>query len=148
MTGEPQPTVLYEVDNRKAYLTLNRPERLNAIDFRMPGDIAAAVRRANDDPGVHVIVLQGAGRAFCSGYDLRVSAEEGAGTQGSADGSTQILATLFDGITRHSPEGRWFVEFAQTHGFDAAVRWRDEGRFIPDGGGPIPSAEDLAGRPE
>jgi enoyl-CoA hydratase len=58
--------------------------------------------------------------------------------------STQMIATLFDGITRHSPEGRWFVEFAQTHGFDAAVRWRDEGRFIPDGGGAIPTSEEIA----
>jgi enoyl-CoA hydratase len=57
--------------------------------------------------------------------------------------STQTIATLFDGITRHSPEGRWFVDFAQQHGFDAAVRWRDEGRFIPDGGGPIPTKEQL-----
>ena len=59
--------------------------------------------------------------------------------------STQMLATLFDGIARHSPEGRWFVDFAQQHGFGAAVRWRDEGRLIPDGGGPIPSDEELAG---
>jgi enoyl-CoA hydratase len=51
---------------------------------------------------------------------------------------TQILATLFDGITRHSPEGRWFQEFAGTHGFHAAVEWRDSGKWIPDGGGPIP----------
>jgi enoyl-CoA hydratase len=57
---------------------------------------------------------------------------------------TQVLATLFDGITRHSPEGRWFQEFAETHGFHAAVRWRDSGRWIPDGGGPIPTAEELA----
>ncbi|MEU6375322.1 hypothetical protein [Streptomyces sp. NPDC046909] len=57
---------------------------------------------------------------------------------------TQILATLFDGITRHSPEGRWFQEFAATHGFYEAVKWRDTGRWIPDGGGPIPTADDLA----
>ncbi|MES5824627.1 hypothetical protein [Streptomyces sp. RG80] len=50
MTDDQQSTVLYEVKDRKTYLTLNRPDRLNAIDFRMPGDIAAAVRRANDDP--------------------------------------------------------------------------------------------------
>ena len=81
MTDDQQSTVLYEVKDRKAYLTLNRPDRLNAIDFRMPGDIAAAVRRANDDPDVHVIVLQGAGRAFCSGYDLKISAEDGHGTR-------------------------------------------------------------------
>ncbi|MEE1757811.1 crotonase/enoyl-CoA hydratase family protein [Streptomyces sp. SP18BB07] len=294
MSDDQQSTVLYEVKDRKAYLTLNRPERLNAIDFRMPGDIAAAVRRANEDPAVHVIVLQGAGRAFCSGYDLKTSAEDGAGTQGSTDGDTlwdpikdfawmkgftddiftlwrslkptiakvhgyavaggsdialscdlvvmaedaqigympsrvwgcpttamwvyrlgaerakrmlltgdtidgrtaadwglvldaspadelgarveeladriagvpvnqlamqklminqaydnmglhgtQILATLFDGITRHSPEGRWFQQFAATHGFHEAVKWRDSGRWIPDGGGAIPTAQEL-----
>jgi enoyl-CoA hydratase len=58
--------------------------------------------------------------------------------------TTQNLAVLFDGITRHSPEGRWFVEFAQQHGFDAAVRWRDQGGFIPDGGGAVPSEEEVA----
>jgi enoyl-CoA hydratase len=73
----------------------NRPDRLNAIDFRMPGDIAAAVRRANDDPGVHVIVLQGAGRAFCSGYDLKISAEDGHGTQG-ATGGDQVWDPIKD----------------------------------------------------
>ena len=56
---------------------------------------------------------------------------------------TQLLATLFDGITRHSPEGRWFQEFASRHGFHEAVRWRDSGRWIPDGGGPVPTREDL-----
>src|SRR5690242_5846005 len=81
-------TVLYESRDRKAYLTLNRPERLNAIDFSMPGELAAAVRRANQDPDVHVIVLQGAGRAFCSGYDLKISAEDGQGTQGAGGGGT------------------------------------------------------------
>jgi len=58
--------------------------------------------------------------------------------------STQSMAVLFDGITRHSPEGRWFVAFAQEYGFDAAVKWRDQGHFIPDGGGPLPSAEEVA----
>jgi enoyl-CoA hydratase len=57
---------------------------------------------------------------------------------------TQMLATLFDGITRHSPEGRWFQAFAAEHGFAAAVRWRDSGRHIPEGGGPVPTAADLA----
>ena len=58
--------------------------------------------------------------------------------------STQNLAVLFDGVTRHSPEGRWFVDFAQRYGFDAAVRWRDSGRFIPDGGGPVPTEDEVA----
>jgi enoyl-CoA hydratase len=56
---------------------------------------------------------------------------------------TQTLATLFDGITRHSPEGRWFQQFAATHGFQEAVKWRDSGRWIPDGGGPVPTTQDL-----
>ncbi|MEV4677065.1 MULTISPECIES: crotonase/enoyl-CoA hydratase family protein [Actinomadura] len=296
MNEERPSTVLYEVADRKAYLTLNRPDRLNAIDFHMPGDLAAAVKRANTDPRVHVIVLRGAGRAFCSGYDLKISAEDGQGTQGSGDGDpvwdpikdyavmkeftddyfslwrslkptiaqvhgfavaggsdialscdlvvmaedarigymparvwgcpttamwvyrlgaerakrmlltgdtidgrtaaewglvleavpadglqarveeladrmagvpvnqlamqklminqaydnmglhgTQILATLFDGITRHSPEGRWFQEFAAAHGFHEAVKWRDSGRWIPEGGGPVPTEEELRG---
>ena len=289
MTSTGFETVEYEVRDRKAYLTLNRPERLNAITHQMAQDIRAAVEQANDDSSVHVIVLQGAGRAFCSGYDLTVYAEEGDSFQppvwdpirdfrlmkGNTDdffslwrslkptiakvhgyavagGSdialscdmvlmadnakigymparvwgcpttamwvyrlgaerakrmlltgdiidghtaadwglvlqavpeteldeqvekladriagvpinqlamqkmminqafdnmglqgTQILATLFDGITRHSPEGRWFQQFAQQHGFQEAVKWRDSGKWIPDGGGPIPTADQL-----
>jgi enoyl-CoA hydratase len=45
--------------------------------------------------------------------------------------STQMMATLFDGITRHSPEGVWFKEYAEKHGFHAAVKWRDSGKAIP-----------------
>lgn len=270
----------YEVADRKAYVTLDRPERLNAIDAHMPGEIAAAVERAGDDPEVHVVVLRGEGRSFCAGYDLKDFAEAGIGTQEGtwdpikdyrgmkrttddftslfrsakpticavqghavAGGSdialccdlvvmaddarigymparvwgcpttamwvyrlgaerakrmlltgdtidgrqaaawglvlesvpadllagrveeladrmagvpvnqlvmqklminqaydnmglhgTQILATLFDGITRHSPEGRWFQKMAADEGFHAAVEWRDSGRWIPEGG--------------
>jgi enoyl-CoA hydratase len=47
---------------------------------------------------------------------------------------TQLLATLFDGIARHSPEGLWFKQLAEAEGFHAAVEWRDSGRRIPDGG--------------
>jgi enoyl-CoA hydratase len=46
---------------------------------------------------------------------------------------SQTLATLFDGITRHSPEGLWFRRHAQAEGFKAAVQWRDSGRPIPEG---------------
>lgn len=69
------PTVLYERDGRIARVTLNRPERLNAIDDRMPGELRDAVRRAAEDDRVHVVVLAGAGRAFCAGYDLTHYAE-------------------------------------------------------------------------
>src|SRR5437763_7794848 len=68
-------TLTYEVRDAKAYLTLNRPERLNAIDDVMPGEIRAAVEQANSDDDVRVIVVGGAGRAFCAGYDLKQFAE-------------------------------------------------------------------------
>ncbi len=270
----------YHTEDRKAYITLARPDRLNAIDRAMPAEIRQAVEMANDDPEVHVIVLSGEGRAFCSGYDLKAFAEQGIGTQPTTwdpikdyrgmktntddftslwrslkptickvqgyavaggsdialccdvvimasdarigymparvwgcpttamwvyrlgaerakrmlltgdtiDGrqaaewglvleavdpgeldirteeladrmagvpinqlvmqklminqaydnmgmhSTQILATLFDGITRHSPEGRWFQQLSADEGFHAAVEWRDSGRWLPEGG--------------
>ena len=47
--------------------------------------------------------------------------------------SSQTLATVFDGITRHNPEGLWFRRHAQVHGFKDAVQWRDSGRPIPEG---------------
>jgi enoyl-CoA hydratase len=63
-------TVQYEVRDRVATLTLNRPARMNAINAALPRDLRRAVERAEDDDGVHVIVLRGAGDGFCSGYDL------------------------------------------------------------------------------
>lgn len=70
-----QGTVRYAKEGRIARLTLDRPDRLNAISAEVPGDIAAAVARANDDDDIHAIILEGAGRAFCAGYDLKDFAE-------------------------------------------------------------------------
>jgi enoyl-CoA hydratase len=47
--------------------------------------------------------------------------------------TTQMFATLFDGITRHSPEGLWFKGYAEKQGFHKAVQWRDSGKPIPRG---------------
>jgi enoyl-CoA hydratase len=69
--------VTYDVTGRIARITLNRPERGNAIDFRMPAEIADCVERANLDPAVHVIALAGNGKGFCGGYDLLATTEEG-----------------------------------------------------------------------
>ena len=267
---------------RVARLLLNRPERLNAINEEMPREIRAAVEWANAEDEVHVIVVEGAGKGFCGGYDLSlfgqgdidhpcqqerspwdpmvdyaymkrntedfmslwrspkptiakvhghavaggsdialccdllVMAEDarigymptrvwgcpttamwtyrlgatrakqlmftgdtidgrtalGWGLANEAVSSealegatmalaariagvprshlamhkmvvnqvlltmgleqTQSLATLFDGITRHNPEGLWFRRYAQAEGFKAAVEWRDSGRPIPE----------------
>jgi enoyl-CoA hydratase len=279
-------TLRYERDAaqpRIARITLNRPGRLNAIDETMTGEIRRAVELANADDEVHVIVVAGAGRAFCAGYDLQVfgqsigdapckqeghpwdpmvdygvmkrytddfmslwrspkptiakvhgyavaggsdialscdllvmaddarigymptrvwgcpttamwayrigpmrakrmmftgdtidgrtAAEWGLATESvppeRLDAATdalaariagvprghlqmhklvvnqvmltagleqsQMLATVFDGITRHNPEGMWFRRHAQVHGFKDAVQWRDSGDPIPEG---------------
>ena len=68
-------TLTYSQTGRVARITLNRPERLNAINDTMPGEIRRAVEQANADDDIHVIVLQGAGQAFCTGYDLKAYAE-------------------------------------------------------------------------
>jgi len=271
-------TLLYETHDRIATLTLNRPERLNAIGAHTGRELREAVARANADDAVHVIVLKGAGKAFCAGYDLKDYAEgdtawnqempwdpmidyrmmrqntddfmslwrsykptiaqvHGYAVAGGSDialccdfavmtedakigypparvwgcpttamwvyrlgaekakrmlltgdlvdgreakamglvldavpaadlaarvqqlaqrmagvpknqlmmqklmvnqaydnmglASTQMLATLFDGITRHSPEGKWFQGYAAERGFHEAVRLRDSGEPIP-----------------
>ena len=278
------PTMTYEARDRVARITLNRPDRLNAIGAETGRELRECVARANADDAVHVIVVQGAGRAFCSGYDLKDFAEgetpwnqdmpwdplidyrmmkqntddfmslwrsykptiakvHGYAVAGGSDialccdfvlmaedarigypparvwgcpttamwvyrlgaekakrmlltgdlvdgreakamglvldavpafelegrvdalaqrmagvpknqlmmqkvmvnqaydnmglASTQMLATLFDGITRHSPEGRWFRDYAAEHGFHEAVRLRDSGEPIP-GSKPTP----------
>jgi len=63
-------TILYDCDGRIATITLNRPERLNTIVLAMPDELERAVIEANRDPAVRVIVLRGAGRAFCAGFDF------------------------------------------------------------------------------
>jgi len=79
----PYQTLTYAVAGRIATVTLNRPQRMNAINLEMPGEIAAAVDRANRDDTVHVIVLAGAGDGFCRGYDLKDVAEAGGEQPGS-----------------------------------------------------------------
>ncbi len=274
-------SIRYRTDGRLARITLDRPERRNAIDDHMPGELRRAVEAANADDAIHVIVLDGAGEAFCAGYDLKHYAEgESQGVQadmpwdpmadfrmmkrntddfmslwrsdkptvvklhgyavaGGSDialcadlivmaedarigymptrvwgtpttamwvhrlgperakrllltgdtidgvqaerwglvhqavpaealdaeverlarriaavprnqlmmqkllvntayenmgmATSQILATLFDGVSRHSPEGMWFKQLAEREGFHEAVEWRDSGRELPDG---------------
>ncbi len=74
--------VTYEKDGRIGRITLNRPEVMNAISLEMPGQIADAVAEAEADPEVHVMVLSGAGKAFCAGYDLKAFAEAPGGNPG------------------------------------------------------------------
>lgn len=63
-------TVLYEVRNQVAYITLNRPDKLNAFTEQLNKEIQSAIKNASRDKNVRAIVITGAGRAFCSGEDL------------------------------------------------------------------------------
>ncbi len=69
-------TLTYAVTGRIARITLNRPERGNAITLDTARELAACVERADLDPKVHVIALSGKGKGFCGGYDLVQSAED------------------------------------------------------------------------
>jgi enoyl-CoA hydratase len=71
----PLETVLYETDGRIATVTLNRPEKFNAIRPPMPEELEQALARANADREVRVIILQGAGEAFCAGFDFSENLE-------------------------------------------------------------------------
>jgi enoyl-CoA hydratase len=102
---EPLETLTYEVTGRIARITLDRPERANAITAAMPRELADCVERANLDPGVHVIALAGNGKGFCGGYDLVQSAEgEGFGEESAPAGSPLDPAVQ---ARNHDPSGTW-----------------------------------------
>ena len=118
--------VLIEKDDRIGRIILNRPDVLNAIDDDVPALIAQRVAEANEDPEVHVIILSGAGRAFCAGYDLTyyASATDGDGRDLTQDmpwdpmkdyafmhRNTQLFMSLWHS---HKPV------IAKVHGYAAA----------------------------
>jgi enoyl-CoA hydratase len=85
--------VLYERRGPAAWLTLNRPDKLNALSYELVTRLRAAIRRATEDDDVKVAVLTGAGRAFSAGFDL---SEEAASKVEGAEEWRRILATDVD----------------------------------------------------
>ncbi|KUM69773.1 enoyl-CoA hydratase [Streptomyces griseorubiginosus] len=81
----PVSEVLHVVDGQVAYLTLNRPEALNALTPAQRDRLIQLFGEASADPDVRAVVLTGTGRGFCAGADLRGGA--GAGERGAGDGS-------------------------------------------------------------
>jgi len=71
MTGETDALVLYEVSDRVATITFNRPSRLNAFNDDLGREVQVAMHRFDQDPDADVAVLTGSGRAFSSGADVR-----------------------------------------------------------------------------
>lgn len=74
-------TILYAVDQGVATITLNRPDRRNAITQELLSELRQAFTQAGDDPAVRAVVLTGAGKGFCSGQDLSAFAGNASGEQ-------------------------------------------------------------------
>lgn len=99
---------------RVATITLNRPEALNAISPSMPSDIRRAVELAERDNDVHVIVIRGAGRAFCAGYDLKMFAERAMLASSAAAASRGEPSDGGDAKTDRSPPARFSASNGRT----------------------------------
>jgi enoyl-CoA hydratase/carnithine racemase len=91
MGAEGKMAVEYDVAERVAVITLNRPEALDALSDGVLAGLRAALERAGGDSAVKVVVIKGAGKAFCAGHDLR---EMQAG-RAAADGGAAYFADLF-----------------------------------------------------
>jgi enoyl-CoA hydratase len=105
-----QPVVLYEVTDRVARITLNRPERGNGITPALVAGLVDRVREADLDPTVHVLLLGGAGSGFCGGYDLVESAEGMGSESGGAGGPPVPPGSPIDPAVmaaNHDPRGTW-----------------------------------------
>jgi enoyl-CoA hydratase len=101
--------VRYEVVDRVARITLDRPERGNGITRRLVSELAACVERADLDPAVRVLLLAGNGPGFCGGYDL-VDSAEGMGRREDIDAQAAPAGSPLDPAVmaaNHDPARPW-----------------------------------------
>lgn len=109
----PENVLLTEVHGRVAMMTLNRPEKLNAINVPLLAEAAAVLKRWSRDPDIGAIVVTGSGRAFCAGGDVSMMAR---------DDSASTLEQKIDGL-RDMQELSWLlysspkVTIASVNGF-------------------------------
>src|SRR5215510_15040797 len=75
LTSMPDDLIKVAEDNCIVTITLNRPEKLNALVGHMRRDLAEALEEAGSDPHVRVVIITGAGFAFCAGGDVHFMAE-------------------------------------------------------------------------
>ena len=108
--------ILYEVRENVAWITLNRPERLNALSRVLLSELGEALDGAAEDSEVRCIVIKGAGRAFSAGYDMNVQ------TEGAlpSDALTMILGDHPTDMYRKSIWNNPKPVIAQVHSFTLA----------------------------
>ncbi|MFI4984794.1 MAG: crotonase/enoyl-CoA hydratase family protein [Solirubrobacterales bacterium] len=110
-----EPAVLYEVADRVARITLDRPERGNGITLGLVRELTECVERADLDPAVHVLLLAGNGPGFCGGYDL-VESAEGMGRAPASPAAQPAASPLDPSViaANHDPGRTWdpMVDYA------------------------------------
>ncbi|MCW2856704.1 MAG: putative enoyl-CoA hydratase [Marmoricola sp.] len=118
-SGRDYRTLTYEVDDRVARITFNRPEHGNAITSDTPIELAEVVERADLDPRVHVMLLSGRGKGFCGGYDLSIFAEN-MGADGGPDRRTGTVLDPAVQAENHDPSRTWdpMVDYAMMSRFN------------------------------
>ena len=99
--------ILYEARGPVAIITLNRPERLNAIGQAVREEVHAAVQAAHEDDAVRAAIITGAGRGFCSGADL-----SGAAARMAGGGGLPVATTQAERLDEEGWVGRWAKRFA------------------------------------
>ena len=102
--------ILYDEDGRLAYITLNRPEKLNALSNNLRGELLHALKRAEGNPDVGVIVIRASGRAFSSGYDLTPTRLANSNAE-----HVNPISLLPDTGTTHPGPGQWARHVVMTN---------------------------------
>jgi enoyl-CoA hydratase/carnithine racemase len=92
----PYQHILYDVDARIVTITLNRPEKLNAFNAIMREELIDAFEKADADDDVRVIIVTGAGRAFCAGADLSKGGDTFNFDDSFRDGGGQVTLRIFE----------------------------------------------------
>ena len=90
-----QECTIYEVRDKAAWITLNRPEARNALSPELVDELYVHLQTANEDPQVRAIVITGAGKAFCAGADLK--RRSGAPAGGASISYDTVLAAIWNG---------------------------------------------------
>lgn len=105
MSVETLKTMTYEVTDRIARITFNRPEKGNSIVADTPLELQALVERADLDPNVHVILVSGRGEGFCAGFDLSAYTD-GTGEAGGGRYDGTVLSGKTQAVN-HLPDQPW-----------------------------------------
>lgn len=105
MSVDTLKTMTYEVTDRIARITFNRPEKGNSIVADTPLELQALVERADLDPNVHVILVSGRGEGFCAGFDLSAYAD-GTGEAGGGRYDGTVLSGKTQAVN-HLPDQPW-----------------------------------------